>query len=137
MAVFRHVGMTGFAEMTALQAGDAQQLDAWTESILSIGAGVYEELLFRFIGITLLMMLFMDVFNMKMAGAIPLVIVISAVLFSAYHYLGNETFDAGRFCFRAAAGIYFAGIYIFRGFGIVVGAHAFYDLMAVAMNHRC
>ena len=73
------------------------------------------------------------------ASAIPLVIITSAVLFSAYHYLGAEgalPFNMSVFLFRTMAGIYFAGVYVFRGFGIVVGAHAIYDLIVVGLGHH-
>jgi len=39
------------------------------------------------------------------------------------------------FGFRTAMGIYLAGVYIYRGFGIAVGAHAVYDLIVVAFMH--
>ena len=121
----------------ALLQGGGQQFDFWTECVLSVGAGVYEELLFRLIGITLLTIVFMDLMKMKAPAAIPLIIVTTAVLFAGYHHWpGGEAFSMGAFFFRTCAGIYFAGLYIFRGFGIAVGAHACYDLMAVAMNHH-
>lgn len=134
LAVFRRVG-----GVTQSATGDLGQLDMMTEGILSVGAGVYEELLFRLIGITLLNMMFMDVFAFKRASAIPLVIISSAVLFSAYHYMGAEgalPFNMSVFLFRTMAGIYFAGVYVFRGFGIVVGAHAIYDLIVVGLGHH-
>jgi hypothetical protein len=129
MAVFRHAP-GNWAWDSVL----ASSLNFSTECILSIGAGVYEETLFRLIGITLLTILFVDLMKFKLGTAIPLVIVISALLFSAYHYLGHEKFDMGIFAFRTGAGIFFAGVYIFRGFGIVVGAHAFYDLIVVGLH---
>lgn len=135
LAVFRRVGMNVAVMQSA--TGDLEKLDMATECILSVGAGVYEELLFRLIGITLLNIVFMDIFELKRSTAIPLVIICSAVLFSGYHYLGAEEFSKGGmsvFLFRTAAGIYFAGIYVYRGFGIVVGAHAIYDLIVVGLS---
>ena len=70
--------------------------------------------------------------------AIPLLLLISPVLFAAYHYLGAESINAlgaGTFVFRTATGIYLAGIFIYRGFGIAVGAHTAYDLIVVAYTH--
>lgn len=102
-----------------------------TGVVLSVGAGVYEELLFRLIGINLLSMLFIDLCDIKPSLSVPLIIVTSAVLFSLYHYLGTEPFNAATFAYRTAMGIYLAGIYMYRGFGIAVGAHAVYDLILV------
>ncbi len=121
------------AHLPALQSpGD---LPWQTEIVLSVGAGIYEELLFRLIAIILLNIIFVDVFELKPQTAIPLILITSAVAFSAYHYLGNEAFSPGPFLFRTAMGIYLAGIFIYRGFGIVVGAHAIYDLLAVTFTH--
>ena len=110
-----------------------------SQLILSVGAGIYEELLFRLIAITVLNMLLVDVCEMKMPTAIPLIILISALLFSAYHYLGSEPFQTGIFLFRTGIGVYLAGIYIYRGFGIAVGAHTVYDLIVATywqMHHH-
>jgi membrane protease YdiL (CAAX protease family) len=56
----------------------------------------------------------------------------SAVLFSAAHHAGpyGEPFDRYVFVFRTIAGLYFAAIFVVRGFGIAVGAHACYDVLA-------
>ena len=100
--------------------------------VLSFGAGIYEELLFRLIAITALNILLIDVFEVPVPAAIPCIIVISAILFSAYHYLGPESFQMSTFLFRIGIGVYLAGIYIYRGFGIAVGAHTVYDIIVAA-----
>ena len=41
----------------------------------------------------------------------------------------GEPFHAGRFVFRCLAGLYFALLFQFRGFGVAAGAHACYDVM--------
>jgi membrane protease YdiL (CAAX protease family) len=115
-------------------AAGATPLPWQTQIVLSVGAGIYEELLFRLIAITLLNIILVDVLELKIPTAIPVIIIISAVLFSAYHYLGNEPFDYAFFVFRTAMGIYLAGIYIYRGFGIAVGCHAVYDLILVGVD---
>ena len=63
------------------------------------------------------------------------IIITSAVLFSLYHYLGHETPAWNTFFFRTAAGIYFAAVFIFRGFGVDVGTHAAYDLILVFLQY--
>ncbi|MCL2646615.1 MAG: CPBP family intramembrane metalloprotease [Phycisphaerales bacterium] len=99
-----------------------------SQLVLSVGAGVYEELLFRLIAITVLNILLIDVFELQVSAAIPLIILASALLFSIYHYLG-EPFQTGTFLFRTGIGVYLAGIYIYRGFGIAVGTHTVYDII--------
>ena len=48
----------------------------------------------------------------------------SATLFSAAHHLGpyGQPYDNYLFLFRLAAGLYFALLFQYRGFGVAVGA---------------
>ena len=100
--------------------------------VLSVGAGVYEELVFRLGAMTLLSLMFENLLGMYRAWAILLMVVLSAMLFAWYHYQpGGETFSYQTFVFRTAAGIYFGLLFWRRGFGITCGAHASYDILAV------
>ncbi len=111
----------------------------WADIVTGVGAGIYEELVFRLILICLLLMLFQDVFRLTHGNAIALAVLISAGLFSAYHHIdfitGRENavdpFDWSKFMFRTVAGIYFTFLYAIRGFGITAGTHSFYDIIAV------
>ena len=79
---------------------------------------------------------------MSSVNSVLLSVLISAAFFSAHHHIFfvdgilNQTmpFNWTEFIFRAAAGIYFAGLFAVRGFGIAAGTHAFYDTMAVLIN---
>jgi len=110
--------------------------------ITGIGAGIYEELVFRLVLICLLMMLFQNVLRLSHKSSIILSVLISAALFSAHHHIvfldgqfGRITdFDWTSFSFRTMAGIYFAILFAIRGFGITAGAHAFYDIIAAILN---
>jgi len=100
--------------------------------VLSLGAGIYEELVFRFILFTLLSLLLLDFLKLPKMVSMVLIVLVSAILFSLYHYLGNEAFQARSFIFRTLAGIYFGVVFLIRGFGITAGCHASYDVMIVA-----
>jgi len=110
--------------------------------ITGIGAGIYEELVFRLILICLLMVLFQDFLGLSRMRSVVLSVLISAVLFSAHHHVFfvngsfgfGEVFTAGRFIFRALAGVYFAVLFAVRGFGITAGTHAFYNIIAAVVN---
>jgi membrane protease YdiL (CAAX protease family) len=109
--------------------------------ILSIGAGIYEELVFRLILFHLLHVILLDLLKVPKARAVPLMVVLSAVSFSLYHYQipwlfcnGSEQFDWQSFVFRALAGIYFGVIFMWRGFGLTAGAHASYDIVIVVLR---
>ncbi len=96
------------------------------------GAGIYEELLFR------LMMLPAIAGGLKWTGlnwrsSWSWAIVATSLIFSAAHYQlftpGGYAFDWYSFSFRCAAGSFFAIVFVLRGFGIAVGAHALYDIL--------
>ena len=99
--------------------------------ILSIGAGLYEELIFRFFLLFFLSKSFIFIFKMKEFSSLLLSIIASSVLFSLFHYIGQESFNSYSFTLRFVAGIYLSLIYINRGFGIVALTHAFYDLFVI------
>jgi len=98
--------------------------------ITFVGAGIYEELLFR-------LLLFLALgWLLRLAGISRLLSALltafaSATLFAAAHHIGpyGEAFDRTVFLFRALAGFYFALLYQLRGFGIAVGTHTCYDVL--------
>ncbi|MCE5186273.1 MAG: CPBP family intramembrane metalloprotease [Planctomycetaceae bacterium] len=110
--------------------------------ITGIGAGIYEELIFRLIMICLLMLLFQDLCGLDRKASIIISVFISAVLFSVHHHFffanghfyRGDSFTVGKFIFRALAGVYFAVLYAVRGFGITAGSHAFYNIIAAVLR---
>jgi hypothetical protein len=108
----------------AALSGESRQM-----IIISFGAGVYEEAIFRLGGFALLSLLFRDALRLDKVKAVLLIVLCSSLLFSLYHYLGYETFQWPSFLFRTLAGIYFAIVYLFRGFGVTAGTHAIYDII--------
>jgi membrane protease YdiL (CAAX protease family) len=112
--------------------------------VTGIGAGIYEELVFRLILICLLMLLLQDVLRLDHKNSIVLSVLISAALFSAHHHIDFlsgrpnviDPFNWTRFAFRTLAGIYFAILFAIRGFGITAGTHAFYNIIAVSITAR-
>ena len=116
---------------------------SWKEGLVfSIGAGIYEELVFRLIIIVLAHILLSDLLALPRSWSAAGTIAISAVSFALYHPF--ETYaawqwssdDWGRFTFYSLAGLYFAAIYVYRGFGIVAATHALYDVMVIATHFR-
>lgn len=102
--------------------------------VFSIGAGVYEELVFRLAAIAILHMVFVDMLAVPEKRGAILAVVCSAILFAAYHFSAGDQFTWPKFVFYFAAGIYFAVLYVMRGFGIVVATHAFYDVLVIAIS---
>jgi hypothetical protein len=102
--------------------------------ILSLGAGVYEEFVFRLGIMTLVSIVALDLLKVRKSLSNLLMVLISAVLFSLYHYLGAERFQVQSFIFRASAGIYFAMLFLTRGFGVTCGCHIAYDIAIVVLQ---
>ena len=112
--------------------------------ILSCGAGVYEEFFFRVLVMGTLALFLGKVVGMRSGWRYLVAAVLQALLFAASHHLpgGQEEivsveqirFYLPAILFRSVAGLYFAVVYIERGFGIAAGAHACYDLMVVLLE---
>lgn len=99
--------------------------------ILCLGAGIYEELVFRLILLTILTLLVRDLLQFPAWPATLLVVLISSVMFSSYHYLGSELFHWQTFAFRTLAGVYFGALFLTRGFGVTASTHAAYDILVL------
>jgi membrane protease YdiL (CAAX protease family) len=125
------------------EGGVEEKRQYWVADIVTgIGAGIYEELIFRLILICVLMILFQNVLQLSRRNSIILAVLISAALFSAHHHIDfltgklnpRDQFNLAKFSFRTIAGVYFAVLFAIRGFGITAGTHAFYDIIATVMN---
>ncbi len=105
----------------------------WSQIILSVGAGVYEEIVFRLILLGGLNLLFIRVLRFRPIASVILSILIGAAAFSGIHYIGSlsDTFTSASFIFRFLAGAVLSAIFMFRGLGIAVYTHAIYDVMLV------
>ena len=96
---------------------------------LSLGAGLYEELLFRVVLVALLANAMRLVgFGRLTAGVVA--VLVGALVFSAFHYIGplGEPLRLDSFVFRTLAGLAFSALYLTRGFGITAWTHALYDV---------
>ncbi|HXJ19595.1 MAG TPA: CPBP family glutamic-type intramembrane protease [Polyangia bacterium] len=101
-----------------------------TRVVMSLGAGVYEETVFRLGIMTGLVALFDRAVGMRRWLAVVLALLLSAALFSAMHHIPpyGDPFRIGLFLFRLLAGICFGLLFWYRGFAVAVYTHALYDL---------
>ncbi len=104
----------------------------WTQLALSIGAGVYEELVFRVLLVGGLYLLLRSLLA-RAAAAYLLAAVVGAALFSWVHYVGpfGDAFTLASFTFRFLFGLALNGLFLWRGFGVAAWTHALYDVMVV------
>ena len=98
--------------------------------MVSLGAGIYEELVFRVLLVSGLVLMARKGFGWSRQGAGLFAVILGALIFSAFHYVGGygERFALGSFTFRAIAGLLFSALYLLRGFGITAWTHALYDV---------
>lgn len=122
------VGGIGLSGATRL--GDASG-PLWQAMLLSVGAGLWEEIAFRLALLGGLALFLRRVARCSPALSLVLAVAVSAVTFSLYHHLGEggEPFALGPFVFRALAGTILGVLFALRGFAVVVYMHVFYDLL--------
>jgi hypothetical protein len=110
-------------------------LDLATQLMISLGAGIYEELLFRVLIVGALSGIARRGFGWTASASGVFATVVGALIFSAFHYVGpyGDRLDLASFTFRTVAGVLFSALYLLRGFGITAWTHALYDVfLAVA-----
>ncbi|HTM23152.1 MAG TPA: CPBP family intramembrane glutamic endopeptidase [Kofleriaceae bacterium] len=128
--------MLHLAAALAAGAGDPLVLGATGQAVvISLGAGVHEELVFRLIllgGLAALLRRLGAHPRLALAAAV----IGSALLFAAAHHLGarGEPFTTQVFVFRALAGAVFGLIFWYRSLAHAVYAHAFYDLYVLVLR---
>jgi membrane protease YdiL (CAAX protease family) len=112
-----------------LLAAGGDHVHAVAQLVGFLGAGVYEEVLFRLALLPVLYRL-ARLLQAPEVVAGTLALTGSSFLFALAHHAGmpGESFTWYAFIFRWMAGVVFAWIYLIRGFGIAVGSHAAYDV---------
>ena len=116
----------------ALEAiNGAPPSDFWLQITLSIGAGLYEELVFRVLLISCLYFFISYFVLSKGTASYVASALIAALLFSAVHYIGSygDVFTIPSFTFRLLFGLAFNILYVVRGFGVTAWSHSLYDVL--------
>jgi CAAX prenyl protease-like protein len=127
-------GVLGGLQILAHPAGG--DLDRWTRLMLSLGAGIYEELLFRVLLVGALATAARALLGWRPVTAGVAATLLGAAIFSAFHYIGpyGDRLQLYSFTFRMVAGLFFSGLYLARGFGITAWTHALYDVLLLVMQ---
>lgn len=137
LSALHHSAVTAAASMAALAGADAGlgELSWQARLTISIGAGLYEEMLFRLVGITFLHFLLADLLRLNGRLATGLAVGGAALAFALYHQsvLTPTGLDVAQLVFYTVAGAYLGAIFVFRGFGIAVATHTFYDILVLVL----
>lgn len=112
--------------------GGLSSLSVTEGLVLSLGAGLYEELVFRVI-------IAGGIFGIFRASGLAsgragfFAVLLSALVFSGFHYIGpyGDPWALASFLFRFLAGVAFSVLFLTRGFGIAAWSHALYDVFLV------
>jgi membrane protease YdiL (CAAX protease family) len=113
--------------------------ERYTGLVMSLGAGLYEELVFRVIlfgwGLWLLRRLAGPLGRFQRGLLAAVWALVAALVFSAWHHFGvlGDPIQLGVFAFRTVCGLVFTLIYALRGFAPVVWTHVVYDLWVLVV----
>ncbi|PCC66922.1 CAAX protease self-immunity [Nannocystis exedens] len=103
-------------------------------AVISAGAGLHEELIFRVLGMGGIGFLLSGLTGRRRAwlGAL----VLSSLIFSLAHHVGpaGEPFTYAAFVYRTLAGVFFALVYQLRGFAVAAWTHALYDVYVLSLH---
>lgn len=103
--------------------------------LISLGAGVHEELVFR-LGVMAGCAGLVRAFGARLEVAVTTGLLISAVMFSLAHHLGpyGEPFRFDVFTYRALAGAVFGIIFYYRSLAHAVYTHFLYDVYVLGIQ---
>jgi hypothetical protein len=129
------VGNATQALLQHLAMNQMGNLSLSTQLMLSLGAGIYEELLFRVLLVGALSAIGTRLLGWTPRAAGIVACVLGALIFSAFHYIGayGDPLELGSFTFRFLAGLVFSALYLTRGFGITAWTHALYDVYVTVL----
>ena len=107
-----------------------------TRLVMSLGAGVYEETVFRLGLLAGSIASLEKLLGMSRWAAVAGGFLLSAAIFSFVHYLPpmGDAFTFSSFTFRMLAGIVFGLLFKLRGFAVAVYTHAFYDIFVLVVR---
>lgn len=102
--------------------------------VLSMGAGVYEEIVFRLGLLSFFFAMFHRWLKLQGSTAGILAVLIASLLFSGFHHIGalGEPFSYPAFFFRFLCGVVLSAVFMIRGLGIAVATHALYNILIFA-----
>ncbi len=118
--------------LTPLAAG-GRQFGLFDGVIVSAGAGLHEELVFRLVGVGLVGRLWLGKDWRRPSRRQAVLVLATSVVFALAHYLGAEPFAISSFVFRTVSGGLFALLFLARGFAVAAWTHTLYDVWVIVL----
>ena len=117
-------------------AAAVEQQGILARVVMSLGAGVYEELVFRLGLLGGLFYVADRVFRWGKWPSLALALLLSSLAFSAAHHVPpyGDPLQIDVFTFRALAGVFFGLLFWFRGLAVAVYTHALYDVYVLLIR---
>ena len=101
---------------------------------IAVGAGLYEEFVFRLVLIAAVHALLVDICGVREPVGRWFAVAASVFAFASYHGIGTGgSIDVAAVVFYSLAGLLLSWLFLTRGLGIAAGAHAVYDLLLLVV----
>jgi membrane protease YdiL (CAAX protease family) len=132
------VPLLGLSWITRDMAPAALREDVLRGAVEAIGAGVYEEFLFRLVLLSVLMLIFVDLLHLRKEKCAVAAVILAGLAFAALHFPPGTWWSEapipwGRAVFLAAAGVWWGVLFVWRGFAVAVCSHVWWDLFVVTV----
>lgn len=116
--------------ITRLLLAQPFPLSRSAQIMVSLGAGIYEEFVFRVLLLGALIYVLHRLLYLQELLAYGIAAILGAGLFSGFHYIGpfGDPWQLPSFLFRFIAGLILTGLYFTRGYGITAYTHSLYNL---------
>jgi membrane protease YdiL (CAAX protease family) len=125
------VSVITHTSLFSVRAPDVALRSVWPFVIGAVGAGIYEEIVFRLLLLSCVALVLRRGLGFSAPGSAALAIFVSAIAFAWAHFVGagGEPFAWRPFAYRLAAGLLLGAVFILRGLGVAVYLHAAYDAL--------
>lgn len=99
--------------------------------VVHLGSGVYEEFFFRFLFISVAVLILRHVFHRDTTFSYAVAALLGSLFFAFSHYLYifGEPLRLDTFLFRFFSGLALSFLFIFRGYGISAYTHTLYNIL--------
>lgn len=114
-------------------AGPPAKMGFLDKLVMSAGAGLYEEIVFRLFLMGGMFFALTRLLGLPRVVSATLAVIASSVIFSAAHHI-SEPFTMSAFTFRVVAGMLFALLFQLRGFAVAAYTHCFYDVYVMVFR---
>ncbi len=116
--------------LATLAIAPAPALAPSRQLMISLGAGLYEELLFRVVLVSALAYVARSLLRWSKRVAGFAAVLLGAAIFSGFHYIGafGDPLTIESFTYRMIGGLFFSALFLLRGFGVTAWTHALYDV---------